>query len=1272
MENLGPKINIKNLCPMIAMISAGKTSILKVIFDIDFLEATAGIGTKFVNIIRYNPSIGKNPKFYHLILKDVGNGNYEFYKDPKFGEIIGKENIKQKNKDLNAELKNKNTPYEELFYMIEIGEANFIEDKEYLSNYDLVDIPGVNEYTPEKEEEKESKEKPSENNEENLPSADPFFLEFMEQEENLKNEEKKNATTQGIYDTMEDEMMVYDPSKEKNYLTEIFKIIKNKMNNGIIVFSVDNYQHAENYRIIAKLQKVINKPIQNFLILLNKIDKSEDRNYDLNTLNCKIMKYFPSAKVFNPTKNQIYACSKIQLENESKMDKSFKHLLYYHFLNFLMKYRPSSSGTPTTSGFSFIDYLKSLPININISKKSLIEKINKIIEDNNFSNILKEIREIIQFLKAEHQDDNLNLGIRDDDFKEDEIKKILDNLKNDEVEEEQEEDEVKKVFDIEELEGNILILYYYSEFKKKKNIPPRSEDTQNIINYFTMENMNKNLEKENKILLEENKKKMFEEKTLNNKIDDISKRMMEFYNEYQKENIKQEYLDKLKKYINSSIGILKTSKLLYIPMLGVSNAGKSTILNGVIGNRILPAQKNECTKKGILIKHWDKDYPVIRKTRFKKDKLGNDDIYYFEPDEDIIASGINKIHRVLEGTNGEFSGKEEDFFYEIDINIKFVNDLKIEDKLKEKICFIDLPGFGTNNDFEKKGVYNHLMKSCNIFIFVVFNLKIKESDNKKMLDNLYHQMSEYRGIPAQAFIKKCLFIINFDKDQDISEKSLKQAKNDIISVVDGLEKNNLNDLNICFFNAKFYENYIFKLLYYYSAEKLLDYEFKEYKSFVESAWNGNKPKEKVGKFIDLLKKHLKDNLGNDIIKKIDLNLVQENEGIEKGVRSFLASKKLKFSEKDIKLIAQYITYGNENISQSDLLSKSNIDPFCRDLLISINKAKAKEDEEINVSLKQCFKILDDVFEVDPNTKFGQCKDAPIAKVVKPKVQEDLNNFVSLIEKQTNLIIAEFSKNDIVSIMALCSQNIRYALEDHKSKIVSDLKNKNYKKIQQEFEDTFTKETTTLKNQLLEALETASNNIKEYLDICYDNLDNFYSQPNERKNLLYKNYISNCLGENNDIEKSINQLIDDIISGSRHATDKKNSEKFFSWLKTKIFDDSYLNKIIDYMLSKSTQKIKIFSDKIRNESDKFKKDIIDEINSSKDRVVEELEQKKKEEEIAIKMANAKNEEEKKKWEEEKNLLESNKKKWEQLCRKYRILRDEITGLRLTNEFVTPDK
>jgi hypothetical protein len=177
-------------------------------------------------------------------------------------------------------------------------------------------------------------------------------------------------------------------------------------------------------------------------------------------------------------------------------------------------------------------------------------------------------------------------------------------------------------------------------------------------------------------------------------------------------------------------------------MLELSNAGKSTILNGLVGCSILPAHKNECTKKGILIKHWENDFPIIRKTKFKEDKLGDEIIYYFKPERDIIAYGLDDIHRVLEGTNGEFTDNTEDYFYEIDINIKFVRELNIDETIKNKICFIDLPGFGTNNAFEQNEIYSQLIKSCNIFLFIVFNLKIKENDNIKMrkcllLEELY-------------------------------------------------------------------------------------------------------------------------------------------------------------------------------------------------------------------------------------------------------------------------------------------------------------------------------------------------------------------------------------------------------------------------------------------------------------------------------------------------------------------------------------------------------
>ena len=443
--------------------------------------------------------------------------------------------------------------------------------------------------------------------------------------------------------------------------------------------------------------------------------------------------------------------------------------------------------------------------------------------------------------------------------------------------------------------------------------------------------------------------------------------------------------------------------------------------------------------------------------------------------------------------------------------------MKLDESLKEKICFIDLPGFGTNNEFDKKGAYAHLMKSCNLFLFVVFNLKIRESDNKKMLDNLYNQMCDYRGIPKQAFIKKCLFIVNFDKDQDTSEISMMQAKNDIISVVDGLDKRNINDLNICFFNAKYYENYIFKLSYYNSSKNLILYEYNEYTKLKEQKWRGLIEKIRGGTFNKYLKEQLKDNIANDIQKKFNEKEININEDIEKEVKETLGGLNLKFTTKEITLITKYITFGKDNIVFSDLLFDSNIDVFAKELLININKAKLKEDEEINNNLKLCFKILDDVFEVDPNVKFGPCQDAPIAKIVKPHVQQDLDKMVNEIEKLLNSINKEFSDNDIVKILMSCSQKLSSSLATQKSNICKMLESKKWDAVQKDTEDTFKKEMNSLKDDLMKALNSSSENIKKYLDKCYDNLDNFYSKKIERKNLLYKNHISNCLGGSNNIE-----------------------------------------------------------------------------------------------------------------------------------------------------------
>jgi len=78
--------------------------------------------------------------------------------------------------------------------------------------------------------------------------------------------------------------------------------------------------------------------------------------------------------------------------NESKLEKNFEFFLKYHFLNFTMNSKKNSSGeTPTTDGFSFIDFLKKINPIKNLTKKKYDELINKILEDENLETILTDI-----------------------------------------------------------------------------------------------------------------------------------------------------------------------------------------------------------------------------------------------------------------------------------------------------------------------------------------------------------------------------------------------------------------------------------------------------------------------------------------------------------------------------------------------------------------------------------------------------------------------------------------------------------------------------------------------------------------------------------------------------------------------------------------------------------------------------------------------------------------------------------------------------------------
>jgi hypothetical protein len=263
------------------------------------------------------------------------------------------------------------------------------------------------------------------------------------------------------------------------------------------------------------------------------------------------------------------------------------------------------------------------------------------------------------------------------------------------------------------------------------------------------------------------------------------------------------------------------------------------------------------------------------------------------------------------------------------------------------------------------------------------------------------------------------------------------------------------------------------------------------------------------------------------------------------------------------------------------------------------------------------------------------------------------------------ITNDFQSNNVVEVLEKCKDSLIESLNNKKNNIVKDLKSQKWKKIQESFENTFTEKTKILQEELLNCLNTCSSEVKDHYDECYNLLNKFLVNKQSPKELLFKDYVSNNLGRDNDIEKTIEDIINDILTGSKTSTNWSKKKSFWDGLKTKFSDKAFLDKVINYMIENSTLQINEFLKKTKGFVEDFKTQIFKEVNTTKDVVSGILNDIKIKEENEKRIKESKNEEERKKWEEEKKIYEENKRKWEETCKKYRDLRHELTLLRLTD-------
>ena len=371
----------------------------------------------------------------------------------------------------------------------------------------------------------------------------------------------------------------------------------------------------------------------------------------------------------------------------------------------------------------------------------------------------------------------------------------------------------------------------------------------------------------------------------------------------------------------------------------------------------------------------------------------------------------------------------------------------------------------------------------------------------------------------------------------------------------------------------------------------------------------------VGKnFIKYLTDELKSNIRSDIkTPKFDEKKVKIDESVKNTVMDLAKYNALSLNQKELDLIVKYISFGKEYIKYSELLQIANSEIFKNDLRTFIETGKKKMEKDINLDLKKCFDIMDDLFELDPSKRVGNLRDPPKIEIISPKAEEDLITFDKEIQELLVKISSAFMENNVMTVLNSCQEDISKSLKEQKDNIEASLKKDSWKKIKENFEQTFKDKTKNLKEQLYDVIEKASNNVQEHYSKCYELINEFYAESVLPEELLFKNFLSTKLGRENNIELTIEEMVNDILASSRDVTKWANRKGFWEGLKTKFNNSYFLNKIIDCMIEKSTSKITEFIANTSKYVEEFKTNINNEINTKKQTVRNILsEQKEKEE------------------------------------------------------------
>ena len=721
--------------PVIGKISSGKSTFLNSLLGIDCLESSSKITTKFICIIRHNKD-NKTPRLFPVILQkrksEINKNAYNFIKDEK-NEIKGdlKENIRQINKKIEECGNLYGLNKKEFFYILEANLDIFKGDNfVYSKMFEFLDIPGLNEIT-----------------------------EF--------------------------------------YLKEIIPLITPNTHFSIFLFDAGGSEDEGSKVLFNKFLHLMNsKAKKNSFFIYNKLDifKKGDNLEKLKENEDLQLLYFKNEILFRDYNlklkhNHLVGLDSIQLKYDKKKGTNFGD----YILSFIQRI-PKFDNKKFT-----ILFKNKMKEEFNVTKFNVKDELineNKTDDDENLLNLVNDALKVKYYSEID-----IGYLIK--------MKIIFNDYKKNHQENESKEDKFSELYKnfnksfkdtVDDFVGNhnlkILIKTFNTLLIRLYELSTIKEEKENIkhIIIHMLKHFESFLYPNFKIQKLEGIDDDLIRFRLNNfeyeikNIFDWNKEIIQSLNKnlVELEVFNSDIINKMATNVKNVINYLDNRKIR-ITITGPEFSGKSSIINNIIGNYILPLhEKNKNSNINLIIQS-----SINNKIELFNAKIKLIDNYcIFEKGNGAIATGYDNVKNKLI----ELKSKETDFensCYILNTPIEFFKIIKVSDEILSRIEIIYLSGkyinnlvFGANKNLEA------IIKYSDNFVFL-------EKEN-----NLSEQ--------SFLFLKKFIFFISTINNSFNLEKFLfiinKCSKNDLIETIIKPLKNFMP--KVCWFSIKEYENFI--------------------------------------------------------------------------------------------------------------------------------------------------------------------------------------------------------------------------------------------------------------------------------------------------------------------------------------------------------------------------------------------------------------------------------------------------------------------------------